>query len=227
MLLYWTLRYVFPGPFLWLLFRLRVEGAEHVPAQGPLVLACDHLSFLDPILVQLGVRRRVVFAAKQEYFTGRGLLGLAVRLFFKATGMIPMDRSGGPAAEEAIAVAVAALEDGKVVGIFPEGTRSPDGRLYRGRTGVGRLVVASRAPVVPVAVIGTDRILPPGKWLPRVGQATIRFGRPMEFTESSSRAITDEVMGAVQQLSGRPYVDAYAPIPARGRWGRRLEGGSC
>ncbi len=227
MLLYWVLRYVFPGPFVWILFRLHAEGAGHVPVQGPLILACDHLSLVDPILVQLAVRRRVAFVAKQEYFTRRGLLGFVVRWFFMATGMIPMDRSGGPAAEEAIAAATVALVHGRVVGIFPEGTRSPDGRLYRGRTGVGRLVVASRAPVVPVAVIGTDRILPPGKWLPRFGQATIRFGRPMEFVDSSSRAITNEVMRAVQQLSGRPYVDAYAPLRSRGNWDKRLEDESC
>ncbi|MEU8927640.1 lysophospholipid acyltransferase family protein [Kitasatospora sp. NPDC048545] len=226
-MLYWTLRYLFPGPILRLLCGLSAEGVQHVLVEGPLILACDHLSFLDPALVQLLVRRRVVFAAKQEYFTRRGLRGLAVRWFFKAIRMIPVDRSGGAAAEEAIANAAAVLHQGGALGIFPEGTRSPDGRLHRGRTGVGRLVLASRAPVVPVALIGTDRILPPGRRLPRIGKVTIRFGRPMEFGEVSSRAVTDEVMRAVQQLSGRPYVDAYAPIPSSGRMNRPSGGGPC
>jgi 1-acyl-sn-glycerol-3-phosphate acyltransferase len=226
-MLYWTLRYAFPGPALRLLCGLSTEGVQHVPAAGPLILACDHLSFLDPVLVQLAVQRRVVFAAKQEYFAGRSMQGRAVRRFFKATRMIPVDRSGGPAAEEAIVDAAAVLLRGDTVGIFPEGTRSPDGRIHRGRTGVGRLVAASGAPVVPVAVIGTDRILPPGKHLPRIGRVTIRFGRPMEFAEPSCRAITDSVMHAVQQLSGRTYVDSYAPIPSRGRRSRPAKGGSC
>ncbi|WP_406368242.1 lysophospholipid acyltransferase family protein [Streptomyces sp. NBC_00647] len=222
----WTLRYVFPRPALRFLCGLDTEGVQHVPAAGPLILACDHL-YLDPSLVQLAVQRRGMFAAKQEYSAGRGLQGLTVRRLFKATSMILMDRSGGPAAEKAIIDTAAVLLRGDAVGIFPEGTRSPDGHIHRGRTGVGRVVAVSGTPAVPVAVIGTDRILPPGKHLPRTGQVTIRFGRPVRFTEPSSQAITDAVMHAVQQLSGRTYVDSYAPIPSRGRRSRPVKGGSC
>ncbi len=215
---YWLLKYVFLGPLLKLLFRPEVEGLANVPGTGPVILACNHLSFSDSIFTPLIVKRRVTFVAKAEYFTGKGIKGWLMRQFFSGTGTIPVDRSGGKAAQAALNTLLRVLRDGGVAGIYPEGTRSPDGRLYRGKTGVARLALESGALVVPVALINTDRIQPTGKLIPKVMRVRMRFGEPLDFSRYAGsrgdrfaeRAITDEIMYELMTMSGRQYVDVYA-----------------
>jgi 1-acyl-sn-glycerol-3-phosphate acyltransferase len=215
---YWLLKYVLLGPVLKAVFRPRVEGLENVPARGPVILACNHLSFSDSIFTPLMVKRRVTFVAKAEYFTGKGAKGWLMRQFFLATGTIPVDRSGGKAAQAALDTLLRVLRDGQVAGIYPEGTRSPDGRLYRGKTGVARLALESGAVVVPVGLLNTDEIQPTGSMIPKIMPVRIRFGRPLDFSRYASargdrlveRAITDEIMFELMTLTGRPYVDVYA-----------------
>lgn len=217
-MLYWLLKHVLLGPWLRLVFRPVVEGLGHVPATGPAIIASNHLSFSDSIFMPLVVRRKVTFVAKAEYFTGRGIKGWLVRMFFLGTGMIPVDRTGGRAAQAAIETQLRVLREGRLAGIYPEGTRSPDGRLYRGKTGVARLALESGAPVVPVAMLNSDEIQPPGRLIPRLIRPRIRFGPPMDFSRYAGmagdrlveRAVTDEIMYALMELSGREYVDVYA-----------------
>jgi 1-acyl-sn-glycerol-3-phosphate acyltransferase len=216
--LYWLLKYILLGPWLRAVFRPQVEGRENVPETGPAIIASNHLSFSDSIFMPLMVRRKVTFVAKAEYFTGRGLKGWLVKMFFVGTGTIPVDRSGGRAAQAALETQLRVLREGKLAGIYPEGTRSPDGRLYRGKTGVARLALESGAPVIPVVMLNADEIQPPGKMLPRIKRVKIRFGRPLDFTRYAwmagdrfvERAITDEIMYELMELSGREYVDVYA-----------------
>jgi 1-acyl-sn-glycerol-3-phosphate acyltransferase len=216
--LYWLLKYIFLGPWLRLVFRPQVEGRENVPATGPAIIASNHLSFSDSIFMPLMVKRKVTFVAKAEYFTGRGLKGWLVKMFFVGTGTIPVDRSGGRAAQAALETQLRVLGEGKLAGIYPEGTRSPDGRLYRGKTGVARLALESGAPVIPVVMLNADEIQPPGKLLPRIKRVKIRFGRPLDFSRYAGmagdrfveRAVTDEIMYELMELSGREYVDVYA-----------------
>jgi len=206
------------GPWLRVVFRPQVEGRENVPDHGPAIIASNHLSFSDSIFMPLMVRRKVTFVAKAEYFTGRGLKGWLVKMFFVGTGTIPVDRSGGRAAQAALETQLRVLREGKVAGIYPEGTRSPDGRLYRGKTGVARLALESGAPVIPVVMLNADEIQPPGKLLPRIKRVKIRFGRPLDFSRYAGmagdrfveRAVTDEIMYELMELSGREYVDVYA-----------------
>jgi 1-acyl-sn-glycerol-3-phosphate acyltransferase len=215
---YWLLKYVVLGPVLKALFRPHVEGLAHVPARGPVILACNHLSFSDSIFTPLIVKRRVTFVAKAEYFTGKGIKGWLMRQFFAGTGTIPVDRSGGKAARAALDTLLGVLTSGGIAGIYPEGTRSPDGRLYRGKTGVARLALESGAPVVPVALLNTDEIQPTGRLIPRIEQVRMRFGKPLDFSRYAGsqgdrfveRAITDEIMYELMVLSGREYVDVYA-----------------
>lgn len=217
-MLYWLLKYIFLGPWLRAIFRPKVEGRENVPDHGPAIIASNHLSFSDSIFMPLMVRRKVTFVAKAEYFTGRGLKGWLVKMFFVGTGTIPVDRSGGRAAQAALETQLRVLREGKLAGIYPEGTRSPDGRLYRGKTGVARLALESGAPVIPVVMLNADEIQPPGKLLPRVKRVRIRFGRPLDFSRYAGmagdrfveRAVTDEIMYELMELSGREYVDVYA-----------------
>ncbi|MCZ7379295.1 lysophospholipid acyltransferase family protein [Micromonospora sp. WMMC250] len=217
-MLYWLLKYVLLGPLLKLIFRPQVDGLHHVPATGPVILASNHLSFFDSIFIPLIVSRRVTFVAKAEYFTGRGIKGRLMKMFFVGTGTIPVDRSGGQAARAALDTQLRVLRAQGVAGIYPEGTRSPDGRLYRGKTGVARLALESGAVVVPVAMLNADELQPPGRLLPRVGQVRVRFGAPLDFSRYAGlagdrfveRAVTDEVMYEVMELSGREYVDIYA-----------------
>jgi 1-acyl-sn-glycerol-3-phosphate acyltransferase len=217
-LVYWLLKYVVLGPWLWLLFRPQVEGRHHLPRRGAAIIASNHLSFSDSIFMPLVVRRRVTFVAKQEYFTGRGIKGRLKKWFFVGTGTIPVDRSGGTAARAAIDTGLRVLREGKLFGIYPEGTRSPDGRLYRGKTGVARLVLEGDVPVIPVAMLNADEIQPIGKVLPRIKRVKIRFGAPLDFSRYQGmagdrfveRAITDEIMYELMLLSGREYVDVYA-----------------
>ena len=215
---YWLLKFVLLGPLLKLLFRPDVTGLHHVPATGPVILACNHLSFSDSIFTPLIVRRRVTFVAKAEYFTGKGIKGWLMRHFFTATGTIPVDRSGGKAAQAALDTLLRVLKEGGIAGIYPEGTRSPDGRLYRGKTGVARLALESGAVVVPVALLNTDEIQPTGKLIPSVRRVRMRFGAPLDFSRYAQsrgdrfveRAMTDEIMYELMTLTGRPYVDVYA-----------------
>lgn len=217
-MLYWLLKYIVLGPLLRLIFRPQVEGLRNVPSDGPAILAGNHLSFSDSIFMPLVVKRRVTFVAKAEYFTGKGLKGWLTRSFFLGTGCIPVDRSGGDAARAALDTQLRVLRSGGLAGIYPEGTRSPDGRLYRGKTGVARLALESGAPVVPVAMLNTDIVQPTGKLIPKVMRVKIRFGPPMHFGRYAGkagdrlveRAITDEIMFELMELSGREYVDVYA-----------------
>lgn len=206
------------GPLMRLMFRPQVEGAERIPGSGPVILAGNHLTFIDSMILPLVCDRQVVFIGKDEYVTGKGLKGRLMAWFFTGVGMIPVDRDGGHGGVAALMTGRRVLEEGRIFGIYPEGTRSPDGRLYRGRTGIARLTLMTGAPVVPFAVIGTDRLQPGGKGLPRPGRVTVRFGEPLEFTRYEGmdrdrfvlRAVTDEVMSEVMRLSGQEYVDMYA-----------------
>jgi 1-acyl-sn-glycerol-3-phosphate acyltransferase len=216
--LYWLLKYIFLGPALRLIFRPDVQGREHVPDGGPAIIASNHLSFSDSIFMPLMVKRKVTFVAKAEYFTGKGLKGWLIKMFFVGTGTIPVDRSGGRAAQAALDTQLRVLREGNLAGIYPEGTRSPDGRLYRGKTGVARLALESGAPVIPVVMLNADEIQPPGKVIPRVRRVKIRFGEPLDFSRYHGmsgdrfveRAVTDEIMYELMELSGREYVDVYA-----------------
>lgn len=217
MVLYWIGKAIL-WPVLAAVFRPWVRGLEHVPATGPAILASNHLSVSDSFFLPVVVPRRVAFAAKSEYFTGRGVKGRAKAMFFRGVGQVPIDRSGGAAAEGAITVLAGVLGRGDLVGIYPEGTRSPDGRLYRGRTGIARLALRTGAPVVPVAMIGTDVVQPVGKSLPRVHRVGVAFGPPLDFSRYAGmendrfvlRAVTDEILYELMRLSGQEYADVYA-----------------
>jgi len=211
--LYWVIKGVLT-PVLRGLYRIRLEGREHVPTQGPVILAANHRSFMDSIFLPLVIRRRVTFVAKAEYFDDR-----KTAWFFRGVGQIPIRREGGSASERALASATDVLESGGVFGIYPEGTRTRDGYLHRGHTGVARLALRTGAPIVPIGMIGTDEIQPTDSKMPRVMRTlTIRFGAPItgarfegkEHDRLVLRQITDEVMFEIQQLSGYEYVDTYA-----------------
>ncbi|WP_200209685.1 lysophospholipid acyltransferase family protein [Micromonospora coerulea] len=217
-MLYWLMKYIILGPLLRLIFRPQVEGLENVPETGPVILASNHLSFSDSIFTPLIVKRKVTFIAKAEYFLGKGIKGWLIKMFFVGSGTIPVDRSGGRAARAALETQLAVLRAGGIAGIYPEGTRSPDGRLYRGKTGVARLALESGAPVVPMAMLNADEIQPPGQLIPNVKRVRIRFGAPLDFSRYAGmagdrfveRAVTDEIMYELMELSGREYVDMYA-----------------
>jgi 1-acyl-sn-glycerol-3-phosphate acyltransferase len=206
------------GPLLRLMARPDVIGAEHIPASGPAILASNHLSVVDSVYLPLMVPRPVTFAAKSEYFTGTRMRDRVVGAYLRSTNQLSTDRAGARAAQAMLDAALQLLRDGQLFGIYPEGTRSPDGRLYRGRTGVGYLALNSGAPVIPVAMVGTDRMLPPGARIPRPGRIEIRIGEPLTFDQYRNghagarqrRAITDEVVQAIQKLSGQQYVPVYA-----------------
>ena len=216
---YWLLKNVVLGPGVRKLFRPVEEGVHNVPAHGPAILASNHLSFADWLFMPLALDRRVTFVAKSDYFTGDGLKGWAQKRFFAGTGQVPIDRTGGRASEGALRAGLKVLERGELFGIYPEGTRSHDGRLYKGRTGVARLALTANVPVVPSAVIGTDVIAPPGKIVSKIVSPTIRFGKPLDFSRYQGmsedrfilRSITDEIMYAIMELSGQEYIDLYAP----------------
>jgi 1-acyl-sn-glycerol-3-phosphate acyltransferase len=215
---YYVLKYVILGPLLRLLFRPRIEGLEHIPAEGAAIVAGNHLSFSDHFLMPAIIKRRITFLAKAEYFTGPGLKGRLTAAFFRSAGQIPVDRSGKEAGQAAIREGLGVLSKGQLLGIYPEGTRSHDGRLYKGKVGVAVMALRAGVPVVPCAMVGTFEIQPPGQVMPKIKQVTVRFGEPMDFSryaglenqKSAIRAITDEIMYAILELSGQEYVDRYA-----------------
>jgi 1-acyl-sn-glycerol-3-phosphate acyltransferase len=207
------------GMALKVVFRPWSRGRRSLPRRGPVILASNHLSFADHFFGPLPLPRKVVFLAKAEYFTKPGLMGLVSKAFFSGTGQIPIDRAGGEASDQALRSGLRVLAEGKVLGIYPEGTRSRDGKLHKGRTGVARLALESRAPVVPCAMIDTFEFLPSGSFRPDVRiRPGVIFGEPMDFSRyfgqetdrAALRAVTDEIMQAIQKLSGQEYVDVYA-----------------
>ena len=215
---YWLLKYVLLGPLLRLLGRPRIEGLEHIPKQGGAILASNHVAVVDSFFLPLMVPRRITFLAKREYFTGKGIKGWLKKAFFSGVGQVPIDRSSGSAAQAALNTAVRLLREGHLLGVYPEGTRSPDGRLYKGKTGLARMALEAGVPVIPVAMLGTDKVHRIGSkmWWPH--PVSIRIGRPMDFSRYQGmsgdrfveRSMVDEVMYALMELSGQEYVDVYA-----------------
>ena len=220
-MLYEVLHSVVP-PLARAVWRPRVEGLENVPLTGPVLLASNHLSFADSVVIPIVAPRKVVFLAKAEYFTGTGLRGRLSKAWFEGLGMVPVDRSDTRAALNSLDVALEVLSRGDAFGIYPEGTRSRDGRLYRGRTGVAQLALTAGAPVVPVGLVGTDRLQPVDARLPRLAKVTVRFGAPLDFTGRfegvapgrARREATDEIMAAIQALSGQEPAGIYNDRPA-------------
>jgi 1-acyl-sn-glycerol-3-phosphate acyltransferase len=216
--LYWFLKTFIIAPFANSVFRPWSRGDENVPENGAVIFASNHLSFIDSVFLPLAVRRSISFLAKSEYFTGSGVIGALMRWFFLAIHQLPIDRSGGKASSAALDSGLEHLAAGGQLGIYPEGTRSPDGRLYRGRTGVARMILESGAIVIPVAMIDTEKIMPVGAKFPKVGRVGVVFGEPLDFSRFAGmegdrfvlRSITDEIMYELSRISGQEYVDVYA-----------------
>ncbi|OEV08117.1 lysophospholipid acyltransferase family protein [Streptomyces nanshensis] len=212
-------KYVLLGPLLRLFFRPRIEGLENIPDEGAAIVAGNHLSVSDHFLMPAILRRRITFLAKSEYFTGPGLKGRLTAAFFRSVGQIPVDRSGKGAGQAAIDEGLGVLRKGELLGIYPEGTRSHDGRLYKGRVGVASMALQAGVKVIPCAMVGTFELQPPGRKMPRFGRVTIRFGEALDFSRYAGmegertilRAVTDEIIHEILQLSGQEYVDLYAP----------------
>lgn len=215
---YLILKNLVLGPILHVLFRPWMRGAEHIPKRGAAVIASNHLSFVDSIFLPLKVRRPITFLAKSDYFTGKGLKGMLIRWFFKATGQLSIDRSGGKSSEDALNTGLGVLERELLLGIYPEGTRSPDAKLYRGRTGIARMVLEAQVPVIPVAMIDTEKVMPLGSKYPKIRRVGMRVGEPMDFSRFAGmeseravlRAVTDQIVYQIKMLSNQPYVDVYA-----------------
>lgn len=215
---YWLMKYVVIGPVIKAVFRPWIVGRRNVPREGAAILASNHLSFSDSIFLPLMIDRRMAFLAKSDYFTGKGIKGWATRLFFTATGQLPIDRSGGKASEASLNTGLGVLGSGEFLGIYPEGTRSPDGTLYRGRTGIARMALEARVPVIPVVMVDTGAIMPIGQRVPRVGRVGIVIGEPLDFSRFEGmesdryilRSVTDEIMVALQRLGEQRYEDVYA-----------------
>jgi 1-acyl-sn-glycerol-3-phosphate acyltransferase len=216
---YWLAKFVFLGPLLRMLWRPWVQGAENVPSDRPAIIASNHLSFCDSFFMPIVIRRKVTFLAKAEYFTTPGIKGRLTRQFMTAVGMVPIDRDDADAARAALNTGLRVLEEGTLLGIYPEGTRSPDGRLYRGKTGVARLALESGALVIPCAMVNTEIIQPAGRLFPKVRpRPGVVFGKPLDFSRYEGlsgdrfveRSMTDEIMYELMQLSGQEYVDQYA-----------------
>jgi 1-acyl-sn-glycerol-3-phosphate acyltransferase len=208
------------GPFMRLLWHPNVTGIENVPASGGAIIASNHLSIVDSLFLPLVVPRPVTFAAKSEYFTGRGVVNRVTSAYLRATKQLSVDRTGARAGQAMLEAALGLVQQGGLFAIYPEGTRSPDGRLYRGRVGVGWLALHSGLPVIPVGMSGTDRVLPPGRTVPRITSVRIRIGEPLTFEAYEGqpcggpqrRAVTDEVMKSIQALTGQEYVPIYASV---------------
>jgi len=215
---YWLMKHILLGPFLKAVFRPWVSGSENLPKTGAVIVASNHLSFVDSIFLPLMLDRRVVFLAKSEYFTGKGIKGWLTKMFFIGTGQLPMDRSGGKASEASLNTGMQVLARGDVLGIYPEGTRSPDAKLYRGRTGVARMILEAGVPVVPCAMIDTEKVMPLGRTMPHIRRVGIIVGKPLDFSRFAGlegdrfilRAVTDEIMYEIVALSGQEYEDVYA-----------------
>lgn len=211
---------VVAGPFLHLLFRPEVTGLENIPETGGALLASNHLSILDSIFLPLVVSRPLTFAAKSEYFTGTRLVDRLTAMYLRATNQLSVDRAGARAAQAMLEAALERVNGGALFGIYPEGTRSPDGRLYRGRAGIGWLALHAGVPVIPIAMIGTDRVLPPGHTVPKLHRIQVKIGSPLTFDALRAegtggrqrRAVTDTVMEAIGKLSGQEYVPMYASV---------------
>ena len=217
-MLYWWSKYVLLGPLMRLLARPTIEGLEHIPARGGAILAGNHLAVADSFLVPLLVRRRITYLAKREYFIQPGFIGWIKKLFFTGVGQVPVDRAVGSEAQAALDTAIRLLREGKLLGIYPEGTRSPDGRLYKGKTGVARMALEAGVPVIPVAAIGTNKLNPIGSRMWRPHHVHLRIGEPLDFSRYAGmagdrfieRSMTDEIMYTLMELSGQTYVDVYA-----------------
>lgn len=215
---YWFMKNLIAGPILRTAFRPWVTGEENIPRSGGVILASNHLSFIDSVFLPLVIERRVTFLAKSDYYTARGIKGWAIKNFLKAAGMLPIDRSGGKASEASLRTGLGVLAQGEVLGIYPEGTRSPDGKLYRGRTGVARMVLEGNVPVIPVAMVDTEKVMPIGKRIPTVRRIGVIIGEPLDFSRFEGmegdrfilRSITDEIMYELSHLGNQEYVDVYA-----------------
>jgi len=195
-----------------------VKGLENVPRTGPLIVVCNHLSFVDSVFLPLMIDRQMAFLAKSDYFTGKGIKGWFIRFFMTSAGQLPIDRSGGKASEASLNAGLQVLAEGGVLAIYPEGTRSPDGRMYRGRTGVARMILEAHVPVIPAAVIGTEKVMPLGSNIPKVHRVGVVIGEPLDFSRFEGmesdrfvlRSITDEIIYEMNKLSEQEYVDVYA-----------------
>ncbi|HIW61019.1 MAG TPA: 1-acyl-sn-glycerol-3-phosphate acyltransferase [Candidatus Stackebrandtia excrementipullorum] len=216
-MLYKTLRLTV-APMIRVAWRPGFEGRENIPEEGPAILACNHLSVADHYFLALTTPRHIATMAKVEYFVRTGVKGRLIGATVKGLGQIAVDRSGGRKSAQALGPSEQVLNEGRLFAIFPEGTRSPDGRLHKGKTGVARLALATGAPVIPIGLIGTDKVLPTGKTVPRMSKVQVNIGKPLDFARYEGmhdnrvtlRAVTDQIMDAIAELSGQEYVDAYA-----------------
>ena len=215
---YWLMKHWVIGPLLTTVFRPWVKGLENVPRTGPLIVVCNHLSFVDSVFLPLMIDRQMAFLAKSDYFTGKGFKGWFIRFFMTSAVHMPIDRSGGKASEASLNAGLQVLAEGGVLAIYPEGTRSPDGRMYRGRTGVARMILEAHVPVIPAAVIGTEKVMPLGSNIPKVHRVGVVIGEPLDFSRFEGmetdrfvlRSITDEIIYEMNVLSEQEYVDVYA-----------------
>ena len=216
---YWWLKHVFIGPWLWIYNRPFTRGLDKPPADGPVIFASNHLAVMDSFYFPLVNKRQLTFLAKKEYFTTPGVVGAIQRWFFSSVGQVPIDRADKGSQEAALQTALLVLEKGDALGMYPEGTRSPDGRLYRGKTGMARIALESGVKVYPVAMINTDKVNPIGSWIPRPYRCGVIVGDPIDPAEfkdagddyQQARALTDRVMEELAKLSGQEYVkDFYA-----------------
>lgn len=215
---YWLMKNLVVGPILKTVFRPWVTGHENIPRSGGAIMASNHLSVIDSIFLPLVMDRRITFLAKSDYYTATGPKGWFIKTFLKAAGMIPIDRSGGKASEASLNTGLQVLVQDEILGIYPEGTRSPDGRLYRGRTGVARMILEGGVPVIPVVMVDTEKIMPIGRKVPKVRKLGVIIGEPLDFSRFEGlegdrfilRSITDEIMYELSRLSGQEYVDVYA-----------------
>ncbi len=217
-MLYWFFKWFSIGPLTRLLFRPWIEGEENIPESGPAILVSNHISAGDTFLVPAMIKRRLTFPAKAELFSGRGIRGRITGWFMKSIGQLPMDRSGGRASATSMDGVLGVLASGELLGIYPEGTRSPDGRLYKGKTGVARIVLQAGVPVIPVGMINTQFVPTRLFKIPLMRRPGVRIGKPLDFSRYAGsgndrtvlRWVTDEIMNAVMELTGQTYVDAYA-----------------
>lgn len=215
---YWFMKNLIVGPLLRTAFRPWVIGHDNIPKTGAVIMASNHLSFIDSVFLPLMIDRQISFLAKSDYYTGKGVKGWLIRTFLSSAGMLPIDRSGGKASEASLQTGLGVLAKGEVLGIYPEGTRSPDAKLYRGRTGVARMILEGNVPVIPVAMIDTEKVMQIGQRLPKVRRIGIVIGTPLDFSRFHGmegdrfilRSITDEIMYEISRISGQEYADVYA-----------------